>query len=233
LPGILEGGRGSHAETLSAPHGPLEVTAMSSRKPGTFGTRLARSGRWLGFDRNPLRRTADRIEAGIRIAMLILLIVAVPLTMIAVGRLADHIAMRNVRAQARSDHLVSAVLLQRAPSSGIPDLYSAVEVNWVPARWTAPGGSARTGDVLAPAGARKGSTVRAWVNVHGAITDPPPNHNDVVGDVFVAVTLTGLGLVFALLGTGTLARQALDRRRMSAWDTEWRAIGPLWSGHRS
>jgi hypothetical protein len=206
---------------------------MSSRNHGTRGTRLARSARWLGFDRNPLRRTADRIEAGVRIVMLILLVVAVPVTVIAVGRLTDHIALRNVRAQARSDHLVSAVLLQRAPPGGIPDLYSAVEVNWVPARWTAPDGSARTGDVLAPAGARKGSTVQAWVNARGAITDPPANHNDVVGDVFVAVTLIGLMLIFALLGAGTLARQALDRRRMSAWDAEWRAVGPLWSGHRS
>lgn len=206
---------------------------MSSRKPGTRGTRLARSARWLGFGRNPLRRTTDRIEAGARIAMLILLVAAVPITMIAVGRLADHIALRNARAQAHSDHLVSAALLQRVPSDGIPDPYSAVEVNWVPARWTAPDGSARTGDVLAPAGARKGSTVRAWVNAHGAITDPPANHNDVVGDVFVAVTLTGLVLIFALLGAETLTRQALDRRRMSAWDAEWRAIGPLWSGHRS
>jgi hypothetical protein len=206
---------------------------MSSRKPGTLGTRLARSARWLGFDRNPLRRTTDRIEAGIRIATLILLVVAVPVAVIAIGRLADHVALRHVRAQARSEHLVSAVLLQRVPSAGIPDPYSAIEVNWVPARWTAPDGSARTGDVLAPVGASKGSTVRAWVNAHGAITGPPANHNDAVGDIFVAVTLIGLMLIFALLGAGALARQALDRRRMSAWDAEWRAIGPLWSGHHS
>jgi hypothetical protein len=206
---------------------------MSSRKPGMRGTRLARSARWLGFDRNPLRRTSDRIEAGVRTAILIMLVVAVPVTMIAVGRLVDHIALRDVRAQARSDHLVCAVLLQQAPSSGILDPYSATDVNWVPARWRPPGGSARTGDVLAPAGAPKGSTVRAWVNAHGAITDPPADHSDVVGDVFAAAIPAGLVLIFALLGAGTLARQALDRRRMSAWDAEWRAIGPLWSGHHN
>jgi len=25
----------------------------------------------------------------------------------------------------------------------------------------------------------------------------------------------------------------LDRRRLRAWEAEWRASGPLWSGHRS
>ena len=30
-----------------------------------------------------------------------------------------------------------------------------------------------------------------------------------------------------------LARRALDRRRLRAWDAAWRVTGPLWSGHRS
>jgi hypothetical protein len=29
-----------------------------------------------------------------------------------------------------------------------------------------------------------------------------------------------------------LARRVLDRRRLRAWDAEWRATGPMWSGHR-
>jgi len=36
-----------------------------------------------------------------------------------------------------------------------------------------------------------------------------------------------------LLAAGGLARRVLDRRRMSAWEAEWRASGPSWSGHRS
>jgi hypothetical protein len=35
-----------------------------------------------------------------------------------------------------------------------------------------------------------------------------------------------------LLASSTLARRALDRRRLSAWDAEWRASGPLWSGRQ-
>jgi len=36
-----------------------------------------------------------------------------------------------------------------------------------------------------------------------------------------------------LLATGVLVRFVLDRRRLRAWEAEWRASGPLWSGHRS
>ena len=30
----------------------------------------------------------------------------------------------------------------------------------------------------------------------------------------------------------TLARRALDRRRLNAWEAGWRASGPLWTGRR-
>jgi hypothetical protein len=36
-----------------------------------------------------------------------------------------------------------------------------------------------------------------------------------------------------LPAAGMLARRALDRRRLRAWEAEWRASGPQWSGHRS
>ena len=39
---------------------------------------LARTARWLGFDRNPLRRGTDRIEAALRLLLVVLLVAAVP-----------------------------------------------------------------------------------------------------------------------------------------------------------
>jgi hypothetical protein len=201
---------------------------MSSRTPAT---RLARCARWLGCDHNPLRRRADRAEMAVRLAVLVLLVVAVPVAAIAVGRWADHAALRVARAQAAADHLVGAVLLQGSPGAGTPDPYSVVAVNWVPAQWTAPDGSVQTGDVLAPAGAPEGSTVPAWVDASGNVTDPPTAHNAIIGDVVIAVTLTCLASLFTLLGAQALACQALDRWRLGAWEAEWRAVGPLWTGH--
>lgn len=37
----------------------------------------------------------------------------------------------------------------------------------------------------------------------------------------------------ALVGLQVLGQYALDRRRMRAWDAEWRATGPRWTGHYS
>ena len=192
---------------------------------------LARLARWLGFDRNPLRRGTDRVEAALRLVM-ILLVVAVPAAAVGVGRWADHYAQYRAQAQMAVDHQVTAVLLRDAPAIGTPDPYTSVQTAWVPARWQPPGQSPRTGEVLALVGARKGSTVRTWIDPSGAITDPPLGHRVVVGDVWLAVMATCLLSWLLLLAAGVLARRGLDRRRLRAWEAEWRASGPLWSGHR-
>jgi hypothetical protein len=198
-----------------------------------LGTRLARGARLLGFDRNPLRRRTDRIEAVIRLAILVMFLTAVPAATLAAGREADHLALRQAHAQQAADHKVTAVLLQAAPTTGVPDPYTSVQLTLVLARWQPPGQPSRTGQVLAPAGARAGSTVTVWIDGSGAVTGPPPDHRMIAGDVCIAALVTCLVTSLLVLGSSTLARQALDRRRLRAWDAEWRVTGPRWSGHRS
>ena len=193
---------------------------------------LARLARWLGFDRNPLRRGTDRIEAALRLVMMIMLVAAVPAAAVVAGQWADHAALNRAHAQQAADHLVNAVLLEGAMTTGSPDPYTSVQTTWVLARWQPPGQPSRTGEVLATAGAPKGSTVQTWMNPSGAVTSPPLEHRDIVGDVCIAVVATCLGSWLALLASGALARRALDRRRLGAWDAEWRASGPLWTGHQ-
>ncbi len=205
---------------------------MRSHEDHKPGGCLARTVRWLGFDRNPLRRGTDRIEAALRLVLVVLLVAAVPAAAVLAGQRADHLALNRAHAQRAADHLVTAVLLEQAPATGSPDPYTSVQTTWVPARWQPPGLPSRTGDVLAAAGARKGSTVRIWTGPSGAITDPPLDHRDITGDVCVAVIATCLVSWLVLLASGALARRALDRRRLSAWDAEWRASGPQWSGRR-
>ena len=200
----------------------------------THRTRSAGScARRLGLDRNPLRRGTDRIEAVVRLLTLIVLVVAVPVAAVTVGRQTDHAELRQAHAQRATEHLVNAVLLEQAQATGIPAPYTSVQLTWVLARWQPPGLPARSGEVLAPAGAPKGSIVPIWVNASGTVTDPPTDDRTIVGDVCIAVTVTCIGSVLVLLGLGVLTRGALDRRRLRAWDAEWRATGPLWSGHRS
>jgi hypothetical protein len=193
---------------------------------------LARLARWLGFDRNPLRRGTDRVEGALRLITIILVVSVVPATAVAAGRWADHYVRHQAQVQQAVDHQVNAVLLRDAPATGVPDPYTSVETTWVPARWQPPGQPPRTGEVLAVAGAHKGSTVRTWIDPSGAVTDPPLDHRVIVGDVVVAVTATLLVSGLLLVAAGALARRMLDRRRLRAWEAEWRTSGPLWSRHR-
>ena len=75
--------------------------------------------------------------------------------------------------------------------------------------------------------------MRTWIDPSGAVTDPPLDHRVVVGNVWLAVMMTCLVSWALLLAAGSLARRALDRRRLRSWEAEWAASGPLWSGHRS
>jgi hypothetical protein len=206
---------------------------MRSRADYRTDRRLARLARWLGIDRNPLRRGTDRVESALRLVMILLVVTAVPAAAVAAGRWTDHYALHRAQAQRAVDHQVTAVLLEDAPAVGIPDPYTSVQTVWVPARWQPPGQPPRTGEVLALTGAHKGSTVRTWINPSGAVTDPPLDRRFVVGDVWLAVMATCLMSWLLLLVTGVLVRRGLDRRRLRAWEAEWRASGPLWSGNRS
>ena len=200
------------------------------RRPATL---LARCARRLGFDRNPLRRRTDRIEAVIRLATVILLLVAVPIAAIAAGWEADHLALRQAHAQEAAEHEVTAVLLQRAQATGVPDPYTSVQMTYALARWQPPVQSPRSGQVLVPAGAPAGSTVAVWIDAAGAVASPPPDHREIAGNVYIAAVVTSLVTILLLLESNALARRVLDRRRLSAWDADWRATGPLWSGRRS
>ena len=206
---------------------------MRSRADLRTDGSLLRLARWLGFDRNPMRRGTDRVEAALRLVMILLMVLAVPAAAVVAGRWADHFAQHQAQLQRAANHQVTAVLLEDAPVTGVPDPYTNVPTAWVPARWQPPGQPPRTGQVLALAGARKGSTVRTWVDPSGAVTDPPLERRFVVGDVWIAVMATCLVSWLVLLAAGVLVCRVLDRRRLRAWEAEWRASGPLWSGHRS
>jgi hypothetical protein len=204
----------------------------SHAKPRPYES-LARLARWLGFDRNPLRRGTDRVEGALRLVMIIVVVAVVPATAVAAGRWTEHYVLHEAQAQQAVEHQVTAVLLRDAPAIGTPDLYTSEQTDWVPARWQPPGQPPRTGEVLAVAGAHKGSTMRTWIDASGAVTDPPLDHRVIAGDVWMVVTAILLVLGLLLLGAAGLARRMLDRRRLRAWEAEWRTSGPLWSRHRS
>jgi hypothetical protein len=203
----------------------------SCRSLGAMHQRLVRGVRWLGLDRNPLRRGIDRAETAVRLGLVVMILTVVPAAALLAGRWAYHSAVTQVRAQDAATHTASAILLESAPTIGEPDPYAGAQVAWVPARWVAPDGPVRTGDVLAPVGAKRDSLVRTWVDDAGDFVDPPPGHSEIVGNVFMSVVLAGLCMLALLIAAEAVSHHLLERRRMKAWDTGWRTVAPRWTGH--
>jgi hypothetical protein len=182
-------------------------------------------------DHNPLRRTSDRIEAAIVASALIVFLIGAPLAALAAGHWAGAAALRLQRDQHASWHQVSAVLLANAsPTVNIG--YGAGDTSEVHARWTAPDGTVRTGNVPAPVGAPKGSTVRIWVDQSGAVTGPPLRPEQATGQAVLATVVAPFVLGTVLICAVSLSLQVLDWRRLADWDADWQATGPRWNSHR-
>src|SRR5262249_24876044 len=107
-----------------------------------------------------------------------------------------------------------------------------------PSSWTAKPSAAATWSsrswthgVLAPAGLAADAVIPVWVDAAGPRAGPPaqPAQHDsrALADGMVAVLI----LAELLWGAGLAACGVADRRRLAAWDAEWRAIGPKWGGH--
>ena len=129
--------------------------------------------RGLWPDRNPLRRTSDRLAAAIVGMSLLAFLVGAPIATLAAGRWAGAAALQVARSQHTSWRQVPAVLLANAPGS-VDVGYGGVSLPEVRARWTAPDGTARRGYVEAASGTRAGSTVLIWVNQAGLHRPPAP-----------------------------------------------------------
>jgi hypothetical protein len=150
-----------------------------------------------------------------------------PLAAVVTGHLTYACGARAAHAQRAAVHPVHAVLLATAPAAGYTGFLSQVR-----ARWTAPDGARRTGMVLAQPRQRAGSTVRVWADAAGRLTGPPPTARQVRGQAVVAAVLAPVCLGWILLYAGQLAHYLLGRRRLAAWDAEWRTTGPQWTRQR-
>ncbi len=205
-----------------------EGEASMLRRPAVFATRAARAVRGLWPDRNPLRRTMDRVEAIVAGGLVVAFLAGAPLAAVAASHAVYSTASRNAHSEQASWRQVSAVLTATAPPAG----FGQIQVT-VPARWTAPDGTRHTGNVPAPAGTKAGQTVMVWVDAAGRVTGQPPlQMSQVRGQAALATVITPLAVGFILLGAGLLVHAVLGRRRLAAWDTDWQITEPQWTWGR-
>jgi uncharacterized membrane protein YhaH (DUF805 family) len=197
---------------------------MGARRQDIRASRLGGFVRGQRPDRNPLRRSSDRVETAVLALLVIVFLVAAPFAALASGSWALARAHQAQLAERASLYQVPAVVLKLDAPSG-----AAYGDPGAQARWTAHDGKVITSEIPVPLGTAVGSTQWLWTTRDGQVTDPPLQDSQVTGQAYVAEGFAVVILAVLLSITGLLARRTLDRRRMAAWDTEWRAIGPHWT----
>src|SRR5215467_5026358 len=125
----------------------------------------------LGLDANPLRRRTDKIATSLAALLLLVFLVGAPLLAAAAYGWAGRVGAAEQRAE-RSWREVPAVLLKSVPAPN-PFASGLFGYTWVPARWVAPDGQARYGNIAVETGMAAGRSVPIWVDAAGRPTDPP------------------------------------------------------------
>ncbi|MBX7550809.1 DUF3592 domain-containing protein [Streptomyces sp. NPDC004232] len=185
------------------------------------------------WQRNPLRRRSDVVEAWTVLVVSVLLFVVVPLAGVAAG-LRAYDQAGSLAAAARAErHQVRARVIGEPPRR-----VSAVEGDRerpyrAQVRWTEPGRGTRTAWTRVPAGTRAGDTVSVWLDTRGRDVAPPPDDAAIVQhSVTVGVCAAGGAAAVVLLGHAIERRIAL-RHRMAEWERGWARTGPKWTQPRT
>jgi hypothetical protein len=186
-----------------------------------------RLARRLGLDANPLRRRTDKIATWLTVQFAVMALIGIPVFGIAAFTWAGRAGAAEQRME-RSWREVPAVLLRSVPA---PDTFAGgvFGYSWVPARWTAPDGRARYGDIPVKVGLAAGRTVRLWVDGRGTPTDAPLTRRAVLARA-ATVAAIAVVLLLAVLSCAALAgRWLLNRRRLANWELSWAIVGPQWT----
>lgn len=180
--------------------------------PLTWPTRFVR---WLGCDRNPLRRTSDRLEARL---VLLAIVGYAPLAVLAASYASHWVYNAGVRAQhVVHGRSVAAVVLTSAKST------KPTATAWVPVRWTM-GSRTHADTAPVPFGVPAGATIRLWVDQSDRITTPPPTTGQLDDQVVAIKVLAPLLLAQILVLSLLMLRWYLNRQRFARWDFEWGLI---------
>jgi hypothetical protein len=177
--------------------------------------------------RNPLRRRCDVLEAWTGAAAAVLIAAGAPAAGAATAIAVEDSELR----QSQGTHQATAVLTENAGKAVENPYTGSIGKVLTTVRWTAPDGSARTGEARVEPGSRAGSTTRVWLDGNGDLQQNrlTPEQAEAQGVVFG--TVAAAGACALVLGGRWAVRVRIDRHRAAAWDREWEETGPSW-GHR-
>lgn len=215
---------------LRRPAGSRRAPSASRTRPGP----LRSLRRLVGADRSRLVRLVDRGRSGLALLTGLLLAGAVAGGVLA-GLLGLHLeqglAVRQAAARHRIIALVESVTHASNQSTAV-DTGAGKTTASGRAVWTGPDGRRRAGVVTIPDSTAAGSRAQIWIDRQGNAVEPPTTAATAAADG----ALTG-AVVFVLGGATVLgglagAARRIDRRAAGAWEREWAAVEPAWTGRR-
>jgi hypothetical protein len=190
-----------------------------------------RTWRRMRPDRNPLRRRSDRVEAFIFGGLLVVAAAGAPVAAVAGGHWAHASAQQAAVIERQTSHQVRAVLLA-VPGNSSPSGYSVTATVAAQARWTAPAGTTRTGEIPVPADSFKGEFYSIWTDTAGDLTHAPMTAAQVADEGTFGMVV---GALLTLVTLGVLAgftRLVVNGRRIAGWDADWAVTAPMWTRQR-
>lgn len=171
----------------------------------------------LQFDRNPLVRPSDRLQARVKRIATVLMILMVPAAAwFGMATLSEQ--QSRVAEQQYTRHSVTATTTSTTePTPFAQSDYSTQNSATVDASWTFQNVE-HQGQVAVSTGAPIGTKADIWVDDKGARSTPPLSD----GDAVFAALFTGFGSLFAacliFYGVYAAIRFHLDSRRDAEWD---------------
>src|SRR5258708_4221121 len=153
-----------------------------------------RRSRMFGWDRNPLRRRIDRVEAGLLAGLIMVFLIGAPILVAGAGHLARAAGMRALRTQATWSQVSATVPRAEPNQSESPGQLDTVLRQ---GRWTAPDGQPRSGLIATSQGVAVGNTARIWVSRSGSPTGAPRGRSELLG--WTPIAEAGTALVLALI----------------------------------
>jgi hypothetical protein len=181
--------------------------------------------RRLGLDGNPLRRRSDKIAVCLAALLVAVFLIGAPVVSMAAVSAASRLGAAGQQGT-RPWRQVSAVVQKATPT---PPDWELSGYSWAPARWTAPDGQARAGEIPVSSAVAAGQAVRIWVDQAGVLTGPPPNRGVVMADEAIAAAAAVAVLGIALMCLACAGKWVLDRRRLAGWAAAWAEVGPQWT----
>lgn len=150
-------------------------------------------------------------------------LIGAPLAALAMGAWVHGMARQAQLAQEASRREVTAVVLTVTPPAANVIIWQAQ------ARWTAPDGHVVARQIPVPSGTAVGGTLQVWTDRAGDPTTAPLLDSQVAGQTAFGEALGVITPAVVIIAAGALARRALNKSRMAAWDADWQATGPRWT----